>query len=150
MQSIRWPRVLFGGALAGCVVFVLEAIASLVYAEELTRALAAHDLTLGTGPGSLAFFLAFSIGMGWGTVWLYAAIQPRFGAGVRTAVIAGVAIWALWFVPSTLSWVALGLMAPWVIVYSLAVALVESICAAFVGAWVYPEAVPTEPERAIG
>jgi len=148
MQSIRWPRVLVGGVLAGLVVFALEAIASLVYAEELTRSLAAHDLTLGTGPATLAYYGAFCVGMGCGTVWLYAAIQPRFGAGLRTAVIAGVAIWGLWFIPATLSWAILGLMAPWVIAYSLAIALVESICAAFVGAWIYPEAVVTATDGA--
>lgn len=150
MQSIRWPRILFGGALAGGVVFVLEAIASLVYARELTRTLAAHDLALGTGPGSLAFYLASSLGMGCGTVWLYAAIQPRFGAGLKAAVIAGVAIWALWSVPSTLSWAVLGLMAPWMVAYSLVVALVESLCAAFIGAWIYPEAMPAARRQAVG
>ena len=88
--------------------------------------------------------------MGCGTVWLYAAIQPRFGAGIKTAVIAGVAIWALWFVPSLLSWFALGLMAPWVLAYSLAVALVESIAAAFVGAWIYPDQSSPASGRASG
>src|SRR5262249_22206685 len=33
--------------------------------------------------------------LGFTAVWLYAAIRPRFGAGPRTALIAGVAVWVL-------------------------------------------------------
>jgi len=139
MQSIRWPRVLFGGILAGLVIFILEGITSLVYAEEITLSLANHDLALGQGARHMALYALFCAGAGWGAVWLYAAILPRFGAGIRSAVIAGLATWALWFIPATLSWIALGLLAPWVVAYSLSVALVESVAAAFVGAWIYPD-----------
>ena len=150
MQSIRWPRVLFGGVLVGCLVFVLESITSLVYAQERTHALAAHDLGPLPGPWGAVLTAVSCFGLGCGTVWLYAAIQPRFGAGIKTALIAGVAVWALWFVPSLLRWFALGLMVPWVLGYSLAVALAESIAAAFIGAWIYPDRSSPAPERASG
>ena len=37
--------------------------------------------------------LAFAFLCGIAAVWLYAAIRPRFGAGLKTALIAGIAVW---------------------------------------------------------
>ena len=36
--------------------------------------------------------------LGFATVWLYAAIRPRFGPGPKTAIWAGLAVWALSYV----------------------------------------------------
>jgi hypothetical protein len=38
-------------------------------------------------------FATFVLGMV--AVWLYAAMRPRYGAGPRTALIAGVTVWLL-------------------------------------------------------
>ncbi len=40
-------------------------------------------------------FVAWLIIFGIVIVWLYAAIRPRFGSGVKTAVYAGLAVWFL-------------------------------------------------------
>ena len=33
--------------------------------------------------------------LGIASVWLYAAIRPRYGAGAGTAIMAGVAVWVM-------------------------------------------------------
>ena len=72
-------------------------------------------------------------------VWLYAAIRPRFGAGPRTALLAGGALWVmahLWsgvylgsgypgIIPLRLAWLPVG----W--------GFVEAIVAVVAGAWLY-------------
>ena len=39
--------------------------------------------------------IAMTSALGIAAVWLYAAIRPRYGAGPRTAVIAGLAVWVM-------------------------------------------------------
>ena len=43
----------------------------------------------------IAMFVVMAFVLGIGCVWLYAAVRPRFGAGPKTAVVAGVAAWFL-------------------------------------------------------
>src|SRR5207249_3963498 len=40
-------------------------------------------------------FLAWGFLVGIFAVWLYAAIRPRYGAGPKTALCAGAAVWGL-------------------------------------------------------
>jgi len=139
MQSIRWWRVLGGGFLAALVLVLVEGVASQVYLGELTRILAEHELDLGMDTRGTVAGLGMSFVAGCGTVWLYAAILPRYGAGIRPGLIAGLGMWVLWFVPSTVSWSVLGILPGWMAAYELAVALVAIVIAALVGAWVYRE-----------
>src|SRR5713101_2552164 len=81
MGKINWSRVILGGLLAGVV---------------MKQDMAAAMQALGKQPipdSVIWVFVVWDFVMGIGLVWLYAAIRPRFGAGVKTAVIAGVAVW---------------------------------------------------------
>lgn len=146
MQPIHWSRVILGGVAATAVVFVVDGIAAQAYFGELTRTLAAHDLTFVEGPGAVALFALLYGIAGFGVTWLYAAILPRHGEGIRTALIAGAVAWALYFVPAVAAWASIGVFRGWVIPYTLAIGLVAMALAAVVAAWIYrdpkPEAGP--------
>jgi hypothetical protein len=73
-------------------------------------------------------------------IWVYAAIRPRFGAGVLTAIYAGVAVWFIGtLLPNlTFMWVA-GLFSKHLTVYTTAGALVEVVAGAIAGAALYKE-----------
>lgn len=73
------------------------------------------------------------------TMWLYAAIRPRYGPGPKTAAIAGLAV-ALFGVLTDAIWASMGFIAPEVLVAPVAVAVPVIIVAAVVGAWLYKEA----------
>ena len=73
-------------------------------------------------------------------VWSYAAMRPRFGPGPQTAVLAGLAVWAMSYLyagvyvhagvvilPAKLTWLP--------VVWSL----VEVPVATLAGAWLYKE-----------
>ena len=51
------------------------------------------------GGGALLMFLAWGFLVGIFAVWLYAAIRPRYGAGPKTALCAGAAVWGLGYLP---------------------------------------------------
>ncbi|MGA3371854.1 MAG: hypothetical protein ABSC48_08855 [Terracidiphilus sp.] len=73
-------------------------------------------------------------------IWIYAAIRPRFGAGPKTAICAGLAVWVVGVVLPNLSfmWV-LGLFGRRLMVYSTLGGLVEIVAGAIVGAALYKE-----------
>ena len=64
-------------------------------------------------------------------VWLYAAIRPRYGAGLAT--------WAVAVFLANLGNYPLGLFPTRLLVITSIVALVEIVVATVVGAWLYRE-----------
>jgi hypothetical protein len=71
-------------------------------------------------------------------VYLYAAIRPRFGAGVKTAVIAGVIVWLVAMMAGVADAV-LGILPANLLVLTGIWALVEMVVASIAGAWLYRE-----------
>jgi len=73
-------------------------------------------------------------------IWVYAAIRPRFGAGVGTAIIAGVAVWVVGSLIPNVSfmWVG-GLFTKHLTAFTTAGALGEIVIGAVAGAALYKE-----------
>jgi len=140
MGNINLGRVILGGIVAGIVINVFEGILNGVV-------LANQWATVMTGLGksgtmSIKQIIAFNV---WGfatgilMVGVYAAIRPRLGAGPKTAVCAGLVIWAATYAlggaaPVFLHLIPVGLMAT-----TLAVGLVETMVAGVAGAYFYKE-----------
>jgi len=85
-------------------------------------------------------FVVWDFVMGIGLVWLYAAIRPRFGAGVKTAVIAGLALWFFIGLMSAIGEAPMGLFPQRLYTMGAVVALIKIPLASVVGAYVYTEA----------
>src|SRR5260221_13001091 len=103
MNTINLPRVIIGGVVAGLVIDVCEGILNgVILKQQWADAFAA--LGKASDTMSVKQIVAFNL---WGltagiiTVWLYAGLRPRFGAGPRTAVSAGLTVWALAFALAT-------------------------------------------------
>ena len=142
MAAINWTRVLLGGLLAGTVMNVGEATlhAGLLGAD--AQALVdRYQLTQSGSPVPIMSLVAMTYVLGIASVWLYAAIRPRYGSGVGTALVAGVAVWViahLW------SGVYLGMGVQGLIPSRLAFlpvvwGLVEAPLGTMAGAWLYKE-----------
>ena len=139
MTQINTGRVILGGLAAGLVINISESVLNLAVVADDTEELVA---SLGVEPASGAVIgilvvVGFLIGIA--IVWLYAAIRPRFGAGPRAAMIAGGVVWALahlWRMTDITLF--LGLSTSFVMLV-LVWTLVESLLAAYVGAWLYQE-----------
>jgi hypothetical protein len=93
MGRINLGRVILGGLVAGIVANILGYLVDgVLLAPRWTAAMQA----LGKGDFSTNQILGFNIlGLAYGifAVWLYAAIRPRYGAGPKTALCAGLAVW---------------------------------------------------------
>jgi len=73
-------------------------------------------------------------------IWLYAAIRPRFGAGPKTAVLAGAAMWFMNYVLGGSFPVFTHLFPLRLAAIAMVIGLVEVVIGALAGAWVYKEA----------
>jgi hypothetical protein len=139
MGRINVSRVILGGLLAGLVVNVSETILNVVVvASSMEAALHERNLPpLGIQPIIGFVVMAFLLGIA--TIWLYAAIRPRFGAGAGTAVITGVAVWFFAYLYSGVGTTLMSFLPAGLTTLTLAWGLVEIVLAAVAGAWVYRE-----------
>src|SRR5881392_4228406 len=86
---------------------------------------------------AIPLWVALDFVSGIGLLWVYAAIRPRFGAGVKTAVIAGLAVWFFVGLVHAIGESPMGFMPERLMVIGTCVALVSIPVATVVGAYVY-------------
>jgi hypothetical protein len=139
MAKINLLRLLIGGLVAGLVINVGEFILNGVI---LASALDAFRAELGlVAPSALQLAAGSIITFAYGIVliWIYVSIRPRFGAGPRTAVIAGLTFWIIAYVLFTTSILASGLFTPQLTLFSILWGVFEAPIAALTGAYLYRE-----------
>lgn len=145
MGKINVGRVILGGLLAGLVLNIVDYV---VYGVLMAGDLEAAMRDLGREPVAAAQIMWFAIIdflYGIFLVYLYAAIRPRFGAGPRTAVTAGLLVWVVAVLLHSLAEMQMGLFPARLYVIGAVVALVALPVATVVGAWVYKEGMETSP-----
>jgi len=140
MGKINVGRVILGGIVAGVVGDLLDYPVDGVW---LAKRWAVGLRALGH-PGLAAnqalWFNLLGLVVGLVAIWIYAAILPRFGAGVKTAIYVGVAVWILGFlVPNVGFMCVVGLFSKHLTLYTTAGALVECVVGAIAGSRLYKE-----------
>ena len=110
---MNYTRILGAGLAAGFIINAMEFLANFLwFSQQWSDALHGAQLTATQAVGLI----------GWGFIigplmaWLYAALIPQFGKGIKTAIIAAVFLWipgyALAnFLPALLGFVSSSLMA---------------------------------------
>lgn len=139
MGSINLARVVLGGLVAGLVINVGElAFNGWLFAADMEAAIARLNLPP-VGGSALATFVVMGFALGIATVWLYAAIRPRYGAGVKTALCAGAAVWFFAYAYPTVGFTAMGLFAFRLAAMGSVWGLGEVLLASIAGASLYQE-----------
>jgi len=115
MGKTNWTRVFLGGLLAGVVLNILYFVFLLMFNE---------------ANGLWIYLIVYYFITGILAVWLYSAIRPRYGAGPKTAVIAGLTVGALFGLTFLIFWIS---------VIDVVAGLVMYVVATLAGAWVYKE-----------
>ena len=139
MGQINWSRVLLGGFVAGLVMNVSEFIMTVpVLGTRMQAELTNHNLPP-MGGGVMTFYIVMAFLVGTLTVWLYAAIRPRYGPGPKTATCAGLTVWFLGALRSRLGLATLGVFSTGLMAFAVLWALVEMTLASLAGAWLYKE-----------
>lgn len=138
MGTVNLGRVILGGLLAGLIMNVSEAILNLYVVAEESAAIMERFGLEAVGGSQIAIFLAMTFVLGIIMVFLYAGLRPRFGAGAKTAVIAGVVVWLVAMMAAVADAV-LGILPANLLILTGVWALVEMVVASIAGAWLYRE-----------
>jgi hypothetical protein len=140
MGKMNWNRIILGGILAAVVMMLLSALEMVTLQRPWLEA-AVEMLGPQTDADWWRFIAAFGILClvgGIMSVWLYAAIRPRYGPGPKTAAIVGLATWIVtsavdWF------WASTGFVPSQGMTIPILAFLPILILVAISGAWFYKE-----------
>jgi len=142
MGNINWRRVIGGGLVAGLVMNISEAaLHGGMLGQDGVDLFKSYGVPHDPQAWQIIGLIATTFVLGIVSVWLYAAIRPRYGAGPMTAIRAGLAIWVVahvWsgvyigagftgLIPAKLAW----LPVVW--------GLIEAPAGTLAGAWLYKE-----------
>jgi hypothetical protein len=132
-------RVILGGLVAGLVINISEAILNtVVIGAQMDTLLKARNMpALGNSAIAAFVFLGFLLGIV--TMWLYAAIRPRYGAGPGAAVMAALIVFFLAYIYPTAGLVIMGFMSSGLMLVIVGWGLIEIVIASVAGAWLYQE-----------
>jgi hypothetical protein len=142
MAGISAGRLVGGGLVAGLIMNVVDGVANgaILGAQwlEETRRLGV-DVSQAAQSRSLVGWVVFDFLCGIAVVWLYASIRPRYGAGPRTALIAGLALWFITHLAFS-AWAFTGLYSTGIVAASTVGGLVAAVAGGLAGCALYKEA----------
>jgi hypothetical protein len=140
MSNINIGRVILGGLLAGLILNVTEAVLNLVIlAPQWAAAMQALGKPADLSGAQIAGLNVREFMIGIVAVWIYAGFRPRFGPGVKTAIIAGITIWLAVRVSALFSWTFTGVFPLDFMLPHTVVGFFTVIVATIAGAWLYKE-----------
>jgi hypothetical protein len=140
-MAINTSKVIVGGLAAGLVQNVLGFAMSMGLAKRMEAEMLAVAPTLqgrGMSGGVIASRVITQFLVGILLVWIYAAIRPRFGPGMKTAAIAAFVVWCFGFI-FYLDWLYVDLMTLSTYAMISIGQLVILLIAAWVGGMLYKE-----------
>jgi hypothetical protein len=135
--------VIGGGLAAGLVMNISEgALHGAVLGQDGVDLFKSLNISVTPEPWQMISLVAMTFVLGIASVWLYAAIRPRYGAGPGTAICAGLAVWVFAHLWSGVYLAAAftGVITPKLAWLPVAWGLVEAPLGTLAGAWFYKEA----------
>lgn len=138
-------RVVVAGLVAGFVINLCElAVNVWVLGDLWVRALAGMGFSLDRS--ALVLWGAGTFILGIVGVWIYAAASARYGPGLRTAIRAGLAVWAIAFLFPSIGFLGMDTFPRNLMTMALITGVVETCLAIYVGSWLYREGELVETE----
>jgi hypothetical protein len=143
MGASQVARIVLCGFLVGVLWFLLAGVALAWVGADLLASLHAdaHHPRMG---GSV--FFGIDLLMGIWAMWLYSALEPSYGPGVRTGLVVGIAWWLLKSLQSA-KWVGLGFVPAGLTVSLLLATLLATVVAAVFGSWIYGKVSVSRPRH---
>lgn len=140
MGRINLSRVIVGGLVAGLVIDICEGVLNgMVLADRWGAVMTSLNRPATPSVKTMIALNVWGFAAGILTVWIYAALRPRFGSGPKTAMIAGLTMWAAAFALATAVPVFLHIYPVNLALTSIGVEIIEMLAAATAGAYFYKE-----------
>src|SRR5688572_33411789 len=95
MSRINWGRLVLGGLVAAIIMFVTDGFIHGQIVDADWKAVYAGLRAAEPEPhgASMVYFALFELGRGLIAMLFYATMRTHFGAGPKTAALAGIASW---------------------------------------------------------
>jgi hypothetical protein len=140
MGKINVGRVILGGIVAGIVLNILGYLVDGMLLGSMWEDQMTSLSRPNFSPTQFIVFNLLGLVCGIVLIWIYAAIRPRFGAGVKTAVYTGLSVWVVGVLLPNLSFMwNMGLFGRRLTAYTTLGGLVEIVAGAIAGASLYKE-----------
>lgn len=148
-MAINTSRVIVGGIVAGIVANVIDFVSQNFLLGGMTTS-AMAKLNLATKPtgGQVIGFVLCDFAWMIATIWIYAAIRPRFGPGPKTATYAAIASWVIGTSVASYFYV-IGFFGTDLYLASSVEELINAIIATIIGARFYSEERAAVSEAAV-
>jgi hypothetical protein len=143
MPHVNRSRIVLGGIVAAIVLFIVSGIVNGAILGSAWQAWLEAMGSLNHAPAASAgmvIWAVVSLVFGVTGVWIYAGIRPRYGAGPKTALLAGLLLWLAGWLAPALGQFALGAIPAYVTVVGCMGGLVGALLALLAGAAIYKEA----------
>ncbi|MBZ5496406.1 MAG: hypothetical protein LAP85_08385 [Acidobacteriia bacterium] len=139
MGKINYGRVVLGGLVAGVIINIGEFILNeQILKTDWADAMKALNKPVMSG-SAIPILVVLCMFLGIFLTWVYAAIRPRFSAGPKTAICAGLVVWTLAYAWPSLSGMVMEMFPAKLFVISMIWGLFEAPIAALAGASLYKE-----------
>ena len=143
MAKINWGRLIVGSLIAAIIMFFTDGFIHETIAKADWKAVYEGLRAVEPEPHglSMVYFALFELGRGFTAMMFYVTMRSFFGAGPKTAVLAGIACWIAFSLAGPAQFIPLGFFsnALWLKVGALH--LVTTIIATIAGAALYKDAV---------
>ena len=142
MPKINWGRLILGSLVAAIIMFVTDGFIHETIAKADWKAVysglgASEPVPHGI---SMAYFAVYELGRAFTAMMFYVTMRGHFGAGPRTAVLAGIVGWIAFSLTAPAQFIPLGFFSNTLWLKVGAVHLVISIIATIAGAALYKDA----------
>jgi hypothetical protein len=138
-MGILWRRLVYGGLAAGAICLLSGfTLGYFVLGPEYAKALTSRFASP-PGAGAFATVLAMRLGFGFLAAFLYVGFRPRFGAGKRTALIAGTTLYLAAYLPLHIAFTQFGIMNATQLSISLLWCYAETSLMSLAAGWIYRE-----------
>lgn len=142
MAKINWGRLILGSLIAAIIMFVTDGFLHETIARDDWTAV--YDGLRATQPAphgvSFVYFAVFELGRGFTAMMFYALMRAYFGAGPKTAVLAGILGWIAFSLTGPAQFIPLGFFSNALWLKVGAIHLITSIIATIAGAALYKDA----------
>ena len=145
MARINWGRLVLGGLVVAIIMFFTDGFIHERIVETDWQAVYAGLRAAEPEPhgGGMIYFALFEIGRAFIAMLFYATMRTHFGAGPKTAAVAGIASWFAFSLTGPAQFIPLGFFSTALWIKVGALHLITSIIATIAGAALYKDPAVT-------
>jgi hypothetical protein len=141
MAKINWGRLIVGTLVAAIIMFLTDGFIHETIAKADWKAL--YEGLRATEPQphglNMVYFALFEVGRGFTAMMFYVTMRSFFGAGPKTAVLAGIVGWIAFSLTGPVQFIPLGFFSNALWLKVGAIHLITSIIATIAGAALYKD-----------